>query len=401
VSRFRLYPSPEQEGVLLAHCAHARFVWNLAVEQQNMYTPRKGPVPRYTAQSRQLTEARGEFAWLAAGSQTVQQQALRDFAQAMANFSRGTHRKPTWRKAGRDEGFRIVGDQAQRVERRGKHVGQVWVPKAGWVRFRWSRQVPEAKSYRVTRDHAGRWFVAFAFVPEPVPAPSTGAEVGMDRGITVSAALSNGELLSIPRQRPAEAERLARLQRKLAKAVKGSNRRAKIKARIARLSARQTDRRKDWVEKTSTRLAREYDLIAIEDLKISAMTRTARGSVERPGRNVRRKAGLNRGILANGWGLMARRLEDKAPGRVVRVPAAYTSVRCNACGEVDRASRESQAVFRCRSCRHTAHADVNAARNIRDIAAGRAVTARGGTGVPGPVNREPQLELTSSAGLVG
>ena len=190
MSRFRMNPEPGQERVLLEHCAHARFVWNLAVEQQGMYTPRKGPVPGFAEQCRQLTEARAEFAWLAAGSQTVQQQALRDFAQAMSNFFRGTHRKPTWRKAEIDEGFRIVGGQAQRVERLGKHVGRVWVPKAGWVRFRWSRQVPKAKSYRITRDRAGRWFVAFAVAPDPIPAPGTGAEVGVDRGIAVSAALS-------------------------------------------------------------------------------------------------------------------------------------------------------------------------------------------------------------------
>ena len=380
---------------MLSHCAHARFVWNLAVEQQNMYTPRKGPVPGFAGQCRQLTEARTAFGWLAAGSQTVQQQALRDFAQAMANFFRGTHRMPRWRKAGIDEGFRIVGAQAQRVERVSKHVGRVWVPKAGWIRFRWSRRTPESRSYRITRDRAGRWFVAFAAVPEPLAAPGTGAEVGVDRGVAVSAALSTGELLSVPGLRPKEAERLARLQRKLAKAHKGSNRRAKLKTQIARLHAREVDRRKDWAEQTSTGLAREFDLIALEALPVKAMTRSARGTAENPGRSVRAKAGLNRGILASAWGLLARRLGEKAPGRVMTVPAEYTSVRCNTCGEVDRSSRESQALSRCRACGHTANADVNAARNILDLAAGRAVIARGGTGLPGPANREPQHSHTS------
>jgi putative transposase len=212
----------------------------------------------------------------------------------------------------------------------------------------------------------------------------------VDRGVVVSAALSTGELLSVPGLRLKEAERLARLRRKLAKAHKGSNRRTELKARIARLHARQVDRRTDWVEQTSTRLAREFDLIAVEALPVKAMTRSARGTAEDPGRRVRQKAGLNRGILASAWGLLARRLDDKAPGRVVTVPPAYTSVRCNACGEVDPKSRESQAVFRCRTCGHAADADVNAACNILDLAAGRAVTARGGIGLPGPANREPQ-----------
>ena len=105
---------------------------------------------------------------------------------------------------------------------------------------------------------------------------------------------------------------------------------------------------------------------------------------------MRQKAGLNRGILANGWGLLVRRLEDKAPGRVEKIHPAYTSQRCSACGHVDGKSRESQADFRCTACGYACNADVNAARNI---AAGHAGTARGGLGNARPVNREPQLAL--------
>src|SRR5919108_6034401 len=98
--RFRLAPTPAQEQGLLDHCAHARFVWNLAVEQHQHWKPGRASAPGYLEQCRQLTEARREFGWLAAGAQTVQQQALRDFAQALANFFAGTHGMPTWRKAG-------------------------------------------------------------------------------------------------------------------------------------------------------------------------------------------------------------------------------------------------------------------------------------------------------------
>ena len=107
-----------------------------------------------------------------------------------------------------------------------------------------------------------------------------------------------------------------------------------------------------------------------------------------PGRCVRQKAGLNRGILVSGWGLLVRRLEQKAPGRVQEISPAFTSQCCSACGRVDPKSRESQTVFRCTACGYACNADVNAARNI---AAGHAVTARGGDGVARPVNREPQL----------
>ena len=265
MSRYRLLPTPAQQAVLRDHCGHARYIWNLAVEQHAHWHPGRKSAPGYREQCAQLTQARAEHPWLAAGSQTVQQQALRDFAQAMAAFV--------------DPG-----------------------------------------------NPAGR-----------------------------------------PR---------------------GSNRRGRVKHAIARLRARESDRRKDWAEKASTGMARRFDVIRVEGLQIKNMTRSARGTRENPGRNVRAKAGLNRGILGSGWGLLVRRLEDKAPGRVEKVKPHYTSQRCSACGQVDRDSRESQAVFRCTACGFAANADVNAAINI---AAGHAVTARGGDGAPRPVNREPQL----------
>ena len=127
-------------------------------------------------------------------------------------------------------------------------------------------------------------------------------------------------------------------------------------------------------------------MIRVEDLKIGNMIRSARGTIEKPGRNVAAKAGLNREIQRSGWGLLVRRLEQKAPGRVEKINPAFTSQRCSACGTTDREARESQAVFRCQSCGFACNADVNAAKNI---AAGHAVTARGGSQLE-PVNREPQ-----------
>jgi transposase len=123
------------------------------------------------------------------------------------------------------------------------------------------------------------------------------------------------------------------------------------------------------------------------------MTRSARGTRDAPGTNVRQKAGLNRGILASGWGRLVRRLEHKAPGRVVKVNPAYTSQTCNTCGHRAAENRQSQAVFSCVACGHRADADINAACNIRDTAAGHAVAARGGSQLGEPVNREPQRDL--------
>jgi putative transposase len=374
---------------MLAHCRDARYVWNLAVEQQQHWQPGR-KAPAYLEQAAQLTDARAEYAWLRAGSQTVQQQALRDFAQAMRNFFNGTHRRPTWRKAGVHEGFRQVGLKPQHVERLNRHFGRVWVPKVGSVRFRLSRPVPEGvKSYRVTRDRAGRWHIAFAHIPDPITGPGDRSVVGIDRGVAVSAALSTGELLHAPRLTSGESKRLTVLQQRLARAKRGSTRRQVTRRAIAKLKARERDRRKDWVEKTTTGLARRFEVIRVEALDVRAMTRSARGTVEQPGVRVAQKRGLNRAISRSGWGQLVTRLQHKAFGRVEQVPAAYTSQRCSACGHVAPANRKSQAVFECQACTAgRCNADVNAARNI---AAGRAVTARGDLASGRSANREPQL----------
>ena len=264
----------------------------------------------------------------------------------------------------------------------------VLVPKVGWIAVRRSRDLPDWKPYRVTRDRSGRWHVAFAAIPDPIPAPGTGEVVGVDRGVKAAVALSTGGMSSPAGLRPKEAVRLRRLQRRLARAQRGSNHRAVVKAQIARLKAREADRRKDWVEKTSTGLARGFDVIRVEDLNVRGMTRSARGTLDAPGRNIRQKAGLNRGILAAGWSALLTRLEHKAPGRVEKINPAYTSQTCNACKHVARESRESQAVFRCVTCGHSDHADINAAKNIAD---GRSVTARGDRAKSArSVKREPQ-----------
>jgi putative transposase len=204
----------------------------------------------------------------------------------------------------------------------------------------------------------------------------------------VSAALSTGELLHAPSLTPRESKRLKVLQQRLARAQRGSNRSARTKRAIATLKARERDRRKDWVEKATTDIARRFDTIRIEALDVRAMTRSARGTVEQPGVRVAQKRGLNRGIRRGGWGLLATRLQHKAFGRVEQVSAAYTSQRCSVCGHIAPENRKSQAVFECETCTAgPCHADVNAARNI---AAGRAVTARGDLGASRSANREPQ-----------
>lgn len=144
---------------------------------------------------------------------------------------------------------------------------------------------------------------------------------------------------------------------------------------MARLKAREADRRKDWCEKTSTMLARTCRLIRFEKLNITTMTRSAKKTVEQPGTRVRQKAGLNRAILAQGWGLLRRRTGEKAPDRGEDVPAPHTSLRCSACGWIEKDPRKSQAESVCISCGFDCHADENTAV---DVAAGQGGIPRPG-----------------------
>jgi transposase len=383
-----MYPTREQEQQMQRHCAHARYVWNLAVEQHSHWQKGRKTAPGFAEQCRQLTEARRENEWLAAGNADVQQQALKDFAKAKsAKFASGFG-EPTWRKKYVHEGFRVIGtervpefepDGSPRVNAKtGKQVmvrsvvmqklnrrwAQVKVPGCGWVRFRLTRhELPRAKTFRVTFRN-GQWHIAFAVIPEPIDAPGAGEVIGIDRGVKITAALSDGRKLNCPQLTVRERAQIRKHQRRAARAPKGSEKKTAEYAKVAKLKVREADRRKDWCEKTSTMLARSYGLIRFEKLNIKNMTRSAKGTVEQPGKNVRQKAGLNRCILAQGWGLLRRRTEQKAPGRVEDVPAPYTSLRCSACGWVEKNSRKSQAEFVCVSCGFTCNADENASHNV-------------------------------------
>jgi putative transposase len=371
--RFRLYPTREQAQFMLErHCGDARFVWNLAVEQFNWGRPgRSAPGP--AERQRQLAQARQGFAWLRGGSSSVQQQALRDFDRAVAGFFAGTHRRPTWRRKGQHEGF-CVRDTKVRVCNR--KWAEVAVPKLGWVRLRLSRGLPPGAlgMARVTCGRAGRWHVSF---PAPQPAVNdagrAGRSVGIDRGVATTIATSDGQMLRAPIMRNRERRRLARLQTVLSGQRKGSRRRSHTKASIARLHQRVADRRRNWVEKTTTRLAANFELVAVEALPVRNMVRRPkpRPDPDKPGQflpnGATAKSGLNRSIHANCWGLIAQRLAHKmsASGTaLVVVPAQYSSQQCRKCGHTAPGNRKSQAEFRCQACGHHDHADRNAAATI-------------------------------------
>ena len=269
------------------------------------------------------------------------------------------------------------------ARRLNRHHAEVFIPKCGYVRFRLSRDLPAGPGMaRVTCDRSGRWHVSF---PGPQPAIArqpTGAAAGIDRGVRTALVTSGGQHFRVPRISDRRAARYLALQRRMSRQQKGSRKREKTRRAMAAITATVTDRRKDWAEKISIRLVRDHDLIVFEKLRTKDMVRKPKPKPDpdQPGaflpNRARAKAGLNRGILASCWGLLATRTEQKATacGAAVRyVDPRYSSQQCRQCGHIASSSRESQAVFRCVACGHEDHADANAAKNV--LARGLALLA--------------------------
>ena len=396
--RYRLCPDEAQERMMVEHCGQARLVWNLALDQMSI-AYEMGLRCDWKRWERELAELRNEpgLEWLKSGSSSVQQQALRQLRKAFTDFFKNPSHfgRPRFRAKHRTRpGFAI---RDVRTNKLNKKWSQVHVPKVGWVKFRTDRrQLGDHGMAHVTREPDGRWFVSFSASQPPVEAKEGREEraVGVDRGVNTTVATSDRETSNIPLADKTEEKHLRkleerllreqdmieRLQWKMAQQTLGSNRRETTRKQIAKLVGRQRRRRKDWVEKISTRIVSMYGLSAFENLNTVGMMKSASGTIEEPGVNVAAKTGLNRSIAASCWGMLLRRVRDKAEASgaiVVGVPAAYTSQRCSRCGYTSADNRTEQSMFACQNkqCGHTDNADFNAADNI--LAAGLAATGRG------------------------
>ena len=265
------------------------------------------------------------------------------------------------------------------------------VPKVGRVRLSRRGANPHAECPPVkatVKRVNGKWYCVVVYGVCAVARPDNGLALGVDMNCGQVAA-STGDLLRMPDMARLQA-RKRRYQRMVARRRKGSNRRNLARHRLARTQRRIATIRHRWHHETSRILAGTAGLLAIEDLKTKAMTRSAKGSAEHPGRNVRQKAGLNREILNTGWSQLRRMLEYKA-AHVEVVPPMYTSQTCRSCGTADPASRKSQSEFECVQCGHKGNADVNAALNIMASATG-ATGRRGALALATPTNRQHVYE---------
>lgn len=389
--KYRLALTSQQAALCEEFGNVCRSVWNTALEQRREYR-RRGAWMNYVPQAAELADAKSEHVWLKSAPSHVLQQTLKDLDRACRTHGTFNVR---WRSKDRwSPSFRFPAGNVIVVERLNRRWGRAKLPKLGWVVFRWSRSPGGEIRSATVSGRAGCWHVAFLVEDGTVtPEQHAGTPVGIDRGVVVAATSSTGEFHNRAFAADAEKVRYRRLQQQLSRAAKGSANRRKTLAAMNRVMRRVTDRRVDFCAQTARRLTSRHSVIVLEDLRVRAMTSSAKGTVAEPGHRVRQKAGLNRAILDKGWGRLERAVRSAARRtgtEVVLVSPAYTSQRCNACGFVAVGNRESQAVFRCRNpgCGHADHADVNAAKNILS-AAGHAVPACGDLGIARSVKQEP------------
>ncbi|CAN7775310.1 transposase [Variovorax sp. LjRoot290] len=377
--RFQLRPRPAQEKQLAGYVGMLRWIWNRALSEQQARCERGEPYANYVAMAKWLTAwrtASSQTQWLAQGPVHPQQQVLKRldtaFQRFFANVKAGKKPGyPRFKKRGDEPGIRFPDNKRFKLD---ASNARIQLPKLGWVRMRMSRAIEgDLRNATVIRE-GHRWFVAIQTLqPGVLPKGGVAPTLGIDLGVATFAGLSDGRLIAPLAAMKTQQRRLRRYQRNVSRKTKGSCNRKKAVEKLRALHKRIAQQRSDWLHKLTSGLAAEHPIIAIEDLRVAAMSASARGSAARTGNKVRQKAGLNRSILDQAWGEFARQLEYKLAavgGAVVRVDPAYTSRTCRVCGHEAADNRKTQSVFACVVCGHAEHADVHASKNI--LAAGHA-----------------------------
>lgn len=380
--KFRLEPTPEQSQRLRQLCGCARFVWNLGLAETKRIPGSGEKLPSAFELNRMLTvwKKMPEHIFLQDAYTDNLQQKLKDLHAAWKRcFDKKLAAKaPVWKRKneGRDSIRFVNFEKYCRLENR-----RVKLPSGlGWIKFRQSQRVNGKIKNATISQLAGQWYISFQVEVETAePNHTSTTIVGLDAGVTKLATLSDGTVYQPVNSFKASQRRLATLQRQLSRKVKFSSNWQKQKRKVQRLHSHIANIRRDYLHKVTSEISKNHAMIVIEDLKVSNMSKSAKGTAEQHGRNVKAKSGLNRSILDQGWYEMRRQLEYKQlwrGGQVLAVPPAYTSQRCACCGHTAKENRLSQSKFVCQACGYTANADVNGACNI--LAAGHAVLACGG-----------------------
>ena len=418
--KFRLKPNAEQQVILNNLVGSARFVWNqmLAISLE-MFA--KNEFINATNLVNKIMEVKNnpDFEFLKTHSNAVSlQQKIRDLASAWSRFFdpkvhirlKENKKKPKKAKFfkladgteiqlrplmprfkrksdGRDSIRLVQFDKYCRVE-----GSRIKLPNGiGLVKFRKSQDIIGIIKNVTISKKSGYWYVSFGTEREVENPrhPATSA-LGLDLGITKLITTSNGVTIKPKNSFKANQVKLARLQRQLAKKVKFSENWKKQNGKIQKLHHHIANVRHDYLHKITTTLSKSHAMIVVEDLKVSNMSKSASGSMENKGRNVKAKSGLNKSILDQGWGMALDILEYKQHwrgGLLIKVNPRFTSQTCLKCQHVAVDNRQTQSRFECVKCGYIANADFNAARNI--LAAGHAaLSVEGGCSKGRPMKQK-------------
>lgn len=362
--KFRFYPTAQQEAILARTFGCARFAYNYMLRQRTDAWFQRQEKVGYHETSAMLTALKKteEFAWLNEVSSVPVQQSLRHLQTAFGNFFARRSGYPAFKKKDGAQSAEYTTSAFKWTE------GNLRIAKMdAALAIRFSRTIPRAAkvtTVTVSKDCAGRYFVSLLCADEVQAKAPVESKVGIDLGLTHFAILSTGEKIAAPKAFRKNEARLAKLQRRLAKKTKGSANRKKAKLKVARLHARITDARKDFLHKLSTRLINENQVIAIETLAVS---------------NMQKNQKLAKSIADASWAEFVRQLEYKSlwyGRKLVGIDRWYpSSKRCSDCGHTVKKIPLSVREWTCPVCGATHDRDINAARNV--LAAGLAVSALG------------------------
>lgn len=364
--KFQLKPNSAQENQLRGFSGCCRFVWNKALALQKSLLDEKQGCLSYNKLAGELVKWKNttELAFLKEVHSQPLQQTLKALDKALkeAFNKKNPKRFPRLKKKIHGGGFRYP--QGFKID---EQNSRVYLPKIGWISYRNSRKIEGiAKNITITQS-AGKWFVSIQTEQEiAVKQHKASSIVGLDMGIAKFATLSTGDIFEPVNSFKKSQKKLAKEQRKLAKKVKFSNNWQKQKARITKLHIKISNVRKDYLHKTSTTISKNHAMVIIEDLKISNMSKSAKGDKEQHGKNVKAKSGLNRSILDQGWFEFRRQIEYKQlwnGGHVIAINPRNTSRKCAVCGHTSADNRTTQSQFECVACGHAENADINAAHN--------------------------------------
>jgi len=361
--KVRLYPNREQQQIISSQIGGARYIYNRALALRKFAYSKFGLKIGKFALINHITKLkkREKTSWLKEIDSQAIQQSIANMDKAYQHFFKGGG-YPKFKS-------RHYSRQSYQYPQRVKIDGnKVFLPKVGWVKCKGLRKEFLGKIKTVTVSYEAYQYHASILVDiekKEIIANHNSKSVGIDVGVSLVVADSNGKKVK-PLDLMRELKKLRVKAQQLSRKRKGSNNRAKAKAKIAKQNLRIVNMRKDFLHKLSKSYS-ENQTVVVEDLKIKNMTSKTKGTVEKPSKNAKAKRGLNRSITQQSWGMFFELLEYKLQeigGQLIKVDPKFTSQTCNECGYISKENRKSQDKFVCTSCGHTANADINASKNI-------------------------------------